>query len=719
MLDGAASGCPRAGALQGFCRRAEGNALPKAEPASADFRLCRLVYLIERYGGFINLRHHVASAYQRDACDLLHVGLLKYDAHGPTAAEFLPVLVGQVNVGRSIHRIRSGAAGRSGVFHRYRHIVFLLDQPGILRSLAKGEGDHLFRNNTLILYARSGADAHKRRISTIKVQIIGVDDYAGAHLLDDGVIHFHQLYTSSVVQCRLQPELVERAHSGGVHADGILYPVVSVTGRRQLNRGLVRSLIDLAVLYRRVQRILRHGRDVPVHVHVDVHGVIHRLRHSGNSGDQVRIGRILFNLVFRKINIDLVVLPLGTVFCIRDAARVGMSTQGLLLGGAHQLILVIGVDQKFSVHSCERDGNLLDVPGGYYGALHLQDNTHQLAHIIDAEDEPVRVIGTEHRILIADGIPLRGDITAALRDNSPLFHVVVHSTHGVEGHPLELPLGVIIHQLAHHLSLVLCVFLRIVRGGDGKLEIHHIGAVIHPVGLGKLLLGTACPAGHGDAFRLITIVNVDPTHIFDDPLLATGPGALLANTNLVDLQLVKHVAFVAEVLRQDPHRRQIPHVPVDADGEGLLISRSEAIGGQLLVGQHITAAAVLEHQQEIELVLGAAVAVLVAADHVVSHLHRHGIVVPGLGKTPQLLCLFIIHGIAVLRPVAVFLDLDGAFGVELQLLLVSRSNQYLTVQIENGGGRGPAVTGIFPVGSLIPSRYRLPLGGSDTHIRQA
>ena len=105
----------------------------------------------------------------------------------------------------------------------------------------------------------------------------------------------------------------------------------------------------------------------------------------------------------------------------------------------------------------------------------------------------------------------------------------------------------------------------------------------------------------------VGVGDVDPADALDDPAPADALGTRERDGDLVDVQLVEHVAGGRSVVADDADGDHIAVILRRFDLERLHHALTEGVGGELLVRQHDAARAVFKHELEEEVVARARV----------------------------------------------------------------------------------------------------------------
>ena len=209
------------------------------------------------------------------------------------------------------------------------------------------------------------------------------------------------------------------------------------------------------------------------------------------------------------------------------------------------------------------------------------------------------------------------------------------------GAELAAPQGAV-EGVGHH-SAVLTYAGAVLAGGDAEQQVHGGGGAsdgefldhLHIVRLG---LGDIVQPVDAVFRTLVHIGDVNPAHPADHPAAADAGAALEGDGDVLNVQLVEHVAGGGGVIADDAHGADVSIILRGLDLEGFGDPPAEGVGGQLLVGQHHAAGPVLKDQLKIEVVSAARVLQ-------VSHLHVHLIDEFGDGQ-PKIFQGFLIgHGI--------------------------------------------------------------------------
>ncbi len=216
---------------------------------------------------------------------------------------------------------------------------------------------------------------------------------------------------------------------------------------------------------------------------------------------------------------------------------------------------------------------------------------------------------TEHIVRITDG-SARQSAVILIGSSS---HIVIHIFYNIISGCAVLACDA--HVLDCHITLTLELLYRIAflvliaSGSETEQQVHYIGGVIHLKSLGKLGFIYCLYTSQSVLLTGICILCADPAYGADGPCLAHGGAGILDDPDGINIQLIVGIILTVLHLRDDLYCRHVTVIFVCGNCEGLRLSCSETIGGHLLVGQYIRAAAILKLQSEEELILTAAVSV--------------------------------------------------------------------------------------------------------------
>ena len=304
----------------------KGDTVSKAEIPGATFLAAGQAGFIDRRRCRCNahtIPRAVSGSANLDACDFLYIGLIKRQIDHLARTQLRPILIGQIDKLGLI--FLSGNVVCCGITNRYRHIIRFCCQVEICQIICKRQGYHLLKLRWIRIGLRRFADTACSRIKPGEVDIVGVHNNTGTHLLNHRIIKGYRPRGIEILEIGAKPQFVQGVYAGRGYILYIEHTSTIAFAQGHCCRGAAEAAVYPAILRRCSHNSALKGRYAFTirSVYVDIQSIVCRARQPGCHRRNLSICGIRpINLILREFDIQYLHLIHRQVYTIPTAVCV-------------------------------------------------------------------------------------------------------------------------------------------------------------------------------------------------------------------------------------------------------------------------------------------------------------------------------------------------------------------------------------------------------------